>query len=222
MSSLRSDSGESSAIVPFFCFNVLIVNSCCLDFKSKKNENLDRCDKPGRGKPPGIFGSLLLKEELFLVPALDLESPLKWWDWRRRLHAFAWLKRRQIKTKGDMYDAWHLLKFLCQEVDERRARELGHEIAELPKHASQEEIRSWKRETLFLLRRPSDIKRIETAMNKHYAYYRKHINPDAGEMVPPDREMAKYKFVAELLQMEKKAVLEDFLFAGTPVIYRGR
>jgi len=50
MSSLRSDSGESSAIVPFFCFNVLIVNSCCLDFKSKKNENLDRCDKPGRGK----------------------------------------------------------------------------------------------------------------------------------------------------------------------------
>jgi uncharacterized protein YbbK (DUF523 family) len=174
------------------------------------------------GKPPGVFGSLLLKEELFLVPALDLESPLKWWDWRRRLHAFAWLKRREIETKNDMYDAWHLLKFLCQEVDERRARELGREIAELPKHASREEIGSWKRETLFLLRKPSDIKRIETAMNKHFAYYRKHINPEAGEMVPPDREMAKYKFVAELLQMEKKAVLEDFLFAGTPVIYRGR
>jgi hypothetical protein len=40
------------------------------------------------GNPPGVFGSLLLQEDLFLIPAVDLESPIKWWDWRRRLHAF--------------------------------------------------------------------------------------------------------------------------------------
>jgi len=30
------------------------------------------------GKPPGAFGSLLLREDYFLIPAEDLDSPIKW------------------------------------------------------------------------------------------------------------------------------------------------
>ena len=32
------------------------------------------------GRPPGAFGSLLLNEGFFLIPAIDMESPVKWWD----------------------------------------------------------------------------------------------------------------------------------------------
>lgn len=75
------------------------------------------------GKPPGTFGSLLLKENLFLIPAQDLESPIKWWDWRRRLHAFAWLKRKEIKNKKELYEIWHNFKFLCREINRKEADE---------------------------------------------------------------------------------------------------
>jgi hypothetical protein len=106
---------------------------------------------------------------------------------------------------------------------------LGHTISELPNKAPGGALADWKHETLMLLRKPSDIKQIDTAMKKHFAYYRKHINP--GSAAPhaagavfeaPDRGMSKYKFVAALREMEKRAVLEGFLFAGTPVVYRGR
>ncbi|MCD8499443.1 MAG: DUF523 domain-containing protein [Clostridiales bacterium] len=36
--------------------------------------------KQSRGKPPGVFGALLDTEGFFLIPALDMQSPLKWWD----------------------------------------------------------------------------------------------------------------------------------------------
>jgi len=36
------------------------------------------------GKPPGVFGSLLLREDYFLIPAEDLDSPIKWYNLRRR------------------------------------------------------------------------------------------------------------------------------------------
>jgi uncharacterized protein YbbK (DUF523 family) len=77
------------------------------------------------GNPPGVFGALLLEEDLFLTPALDLESPIKWWDWRRRLHAFCWLKRLEISGKDQLYTAWHHLKFVCQEIDLNEARRIG-------------------------------------------------------------------------------------------------
>lgn len=177
------------------------------------------------GKPPGTFGSMLLKEQLFLIPAIDLESPVKWWDWRRRLHAFVWLKKQNIETKKEMYDAWHLLKFICQEADEKAARALGHEIGELPKDVSNDVLQSWKSRTLELLRRPSTIGRIHTALQKHFAFYKRQLESSdkdtALQIELPDREGAKYKFAASLLEMEKLSVNEDFFFAATPVIFRG-
>ena len=48
------------------------------------------------------------------------------------------------------------------------------------------------------------------------------ITFEGAEDIPtaPDAEMSKYIIVRELKEMEKRAVQEDFLFAGTPVIYR--
>ena len=183
--------------------------SCGVYRTTLKNQRL--------GKPPGVFGAALLREDLFLIPALDLESPVKWWDWRRRLHAFCWLRRLDLASKRCVYDAWHLLKFLCQEANNAEARRIGADLAAMPKRPSPEWIEGWRSRSLRLLRAPSTYPRIQSVMSKHFAYYRKHIG---GEAETPAAGMAKYRFVDELLSMEKRAVNEDFLFAGTPVVFR--
>jgi uncharacterized protein YbbK (DUF523 family) len=172
------------------------------------------------GNPPGVFGALLLEEDLFLIPALDLESPIKWWDWRRRLHAFCWLKRLEIASKDQLYSAWHHLKFLCQEVELQEARRIGAWLAGLPKRFSAEAAGAWRTETLRLLRKPSSFRQISSIMQKHYAHYRKHFNPEVQDLKAPVSEMSKYKFVEQLLAMEKKAVTEGYDFEGAPVLFR--
>jgi len=78
----------------------------------------------------------------------------------------------------------------------------------------------WKSATLRLLRKPFPFRRISSIMQKHYAHYRKHFNPEAGNMKAPVQEMSKYKIAEELLAMEKRAVLEGYDFAGVPVLFR--
>ncbi|UCD56118.1 MAG: DUF523 domain-containing protein [Candidatus Hydrogenedentota bacterium] len=174
------------------------------------------------GKPPGAFGSLLLREDYFLIPAEDLDSPVKWWDWRRRLHAFAWLRRQELSSKKQLYEIWHLLKFMCQEVSRKEADEIGRRLASMPRSFSRQFADDWRRDVLALLRKPSTFKRISSIMLKHYAHYRKHFNPSAKDVVAPMSTSAKRAFVRELHEMEKRAVLEDFDFGGAPVIFRAR
>lgn len=172
------------------------------------------------GKPPGVFGSLLMKEEIFLIPAEDLDSPIKWWDWRRRLHAFVWLKRKEITSQKELYDVWHHFKFLCQEVDKNYATQLGKKIADM-KGFDEEVIKDWKSETLALLRRPSTFRRIAGTMEKHWAHYNKHFEGKEEKIPTFDDDVSKAKIVEQLNEMEKRAFLEDYGFGGVPVIFRG-
>jgi uncharacterized protein YbbK (DUF523 family) len=174
------------------------------------------------GKPPGAFGSLLLREDYFLIPADDLDSPVKWWDWRRRLHAFAWLKRQNLSSKKQLYDIWHLLKFMSQEVSRQEADEIGQRLAAMPRRFSTEFAEQWRSDVLGLLRRPSTFKRICSVMLKHYAHYRKHFGQSGQDVRVPQSTDAKRAFVGELHEMEKKAFIDGFDFGGAPVIFRGR
>ncbi len=172
------------------------------------------------GRPPGVFGSLLLKQDWFLFPVLDIESPWKFWDWSRRLHAFVWLRRLEIKTKQDMYEAWHMLKFICQEVDNKNAKALGVVIAGAPKKCTQDFINNWKTQTLQLLRKPSSLNRIQAIMVKHYAHYRKAFGLSPKEVSAPDLDMSKHMFVDQLKALERKAFDQGYMFAGNPICYR--
>lgn len=174
------------------------------------------------GKPPGAFGSLLLREDFFLIPAEDLDSPIKWWDWRRRLHAFVWLKRQKLTSKKQLYDIWHLLKFMCQETSRQEADEIGRRLAAMPRKFSSAFAEQWRSDVLGLLRRPSTFKRTCSVMLKHYSHYRKHFGQAATDIRVPQSTDAKRVFVEELHAMEKKAFLEGFDFGGAPVIFRGR
>jgi len=172
------------------------------------------------GKPPGAFGSLLLREAFFLIPAVDLESPVKWWDWRRRLHAFIWLTRAQLSDKQQVYDIWYHFKFLCQEVNDAQAREIGRELAAMPKAFAPEFVESWRMNVLRLIRQPSSFKRIHAIMLKHYAHFRRTFNISATVLKVPESTTGKTKFVEELNKLERLSVEKGYEFTGAPIIYR--
>jgi len=175
------------------------------------------------GKPPGAFGSLLLQERLFLIPALDLQSPVKWWDWRRRLLAFAWLTRQQITSKKQIIDIWSKFKFVCQELDRAEAERIGHMVASMPKELDQQFIENWRDAVLMLLRRPSTIKRIYSMLQKHFAHYRKQLYglKEAPSTIP-DTQQGKTRFINQLQKMEQQAYEAGLDFVASPVIFRDR
>ncbi|NTW22848.1 DUF523 domain-containing protein [Candidatus Falkowbacteria bacterium] len=185
--------------------------SCGVYRTSLKNARL--------GKPPGIFGSLLLKEQLFLIPSLDLDSPLKWWDWRRRLHAFVWLKRENVENKNKLTDIWHNYKFLCQEISRVRADKLGHQIAEISQKSTVTELEVIKSEVLEILRLPSSINRIKAMAEKQMGFYCKHLGVCYVEKLP-SVDSAKQKFFEKLIELEKIALKNNINYGFVPVIYR--
>ncbi|HPN57010.1 MAG TPA: DUF523 domain-containing protein [Candidatus Omnitrophota bacterium] len=172
------------------------------------------------GKPPGVFGAMLLKEDYFLIPALDIESPWKWWDWRRRLHAYAWLRRQEIHVKKELYDIWHALKFICQEIDIPTANAIGVALANAPGKIDQPFISAWRRQALDLVRRPSQLNRIQAVMTKHYAHYRKQFGYKIADVAVPDSNLGKKNFIEALEKLERKAFEDGYHFSGNPVAYR--
>lgn len=173
-----------------------------------------------RGHPPGIFGSLLLEEGFFLIPAADMQSPLKWWDWRRRLLAFYWLKNLEIKGKAGLYDCWASLKFLFQELDNPWAIEMGRTLAGMDRKPDEAFISDFKKQALDILRKPSTAKRITNSLWKNYSYYRKSLGKTVEQVNSPDFQRNITAIAKELVTMERKALDDDILFGTSPVMYR--
>lgn len=173
-----------------------------------------------RGHPPGIFGSLLLDEGFFLIPAADLQSPLRWWDWRRRLLAFHWLKNTEITGKSDLYGAWANLKFLFQELDNAWATQMGRTLAGMAGKPDGAFIAGFRAQGLDLLRRPSTTKRITNSLWKNYSYYRKRLGKTVEGIQTPDFQRNITTIAKELVTMERKALDDQVLFGTSPVMYR--
>ena len=173
-----------------------------------------------RGHPPGIFGSLLLEQGFFLIPAADMQSPLKWWDWRRRLLAFYWLKNLEIISKAELYDTWAKLKFLFQELDMVWAQATGRKLAALERAPDEAFIREFKAEALELLRKPSTVKRITNSLWKNYSYYRKTVGKTVEGVNSPEFQRNITTIAKELVTMERKALDDEVMFGTSPVMYR--
>ncbi len=89
------------------------------------------------------------------------------------MHAWLWLKDRPLATSRDLYDAWHALKFVVQEIDRPLADRIGRALAALPKRPPAEQLEALRGEVLEALRRPSTLPRIRQAMWKTYAHAKK-------------------------------------------------
>ena len=173
-----------------------------------------------RGNPPGVFGSLLLEKGYFLIPSSDLQSPLRWWDWRRRLLAFHWFSTVELSTMKDVYEVWYRLKFLCQELDNTWAREMGKTLASIKLKDAPDFLAQFRKELSDVLRKPSTTKRITNSLWKHYSHYRKQRGKTVDEIQSPEFRRNLTTIAKELTRMERTAVEDDYLFGASPVIYR--
>jgi hypothetical protein len=173
----------------------------------------------------GVFGAMLLDRGWFLIPDEGLANPLLWWDWRRRLHAWLWLKRIELERSRDLYDAWHVLKFVVQETNRPFADEIGRRLAALPRSASVEELGLVRADVLDALRTPSTRPRIRAALWKTYAHARKRgslAGVDTHDLVvtSPDDRASVDEIARELILMERVSFENDLLFGTSPVIRR--
>jgi uncharacterized protein YbbK (DUF523 family) len=172
------------------------------------------------GKPPGVHGAKLIEEGLFLIDGAILQSPIKWWDTKRRLLAFLYLDQLTIQTKAELYDVWHHYKFLCQEINEVQSRELGHRLANLPKHVDLDTFSALKIEILDILRNPSTSAKIRQMLWKHYTYLRKTKDIVLEEVKSPEDLRGMQLLAKELLLVERTSYSEDVLYGQVPVMFR--
>lgn len=173
----------------------------------------------------GVFGAMLLERGWFLIPDSGLSNALTWWDWRRRLHAWLWLARLPLERARDIYEAWHVVKFILQETDRPFAESIGRRLAALPKGASREELEQVRAEVLERLRRPSNRARIRQALWKTYVHARKHGRLDGidvhGLTVDSPEVRANLDAIAsQVTLLERISFENDLLFGTSPVIYR--
>lgn len=175
----------------------------------------------------GVFGALLLERDWFLVPDSALANPLLWWDWRRRMHAWLWLRRQPVTTSRELYDAWHVVKFIAQETDRPGADAIGRALAELPKSPSPARLNDMRTVMLESLKRPSTRSRIKGALQKAYAHARKAGQLDGvqryGLADAPEHLMHDIEsMVRDLTAMERISFDNDLLFGASPVLRRDR
>jgi uncharacterized protein YbbK (DUF523 family) len=173
----------------------------------------------------GVFGAMLLERELFIIPDEGLANPLLWWDWRRRMHAWLWLRNRDIASARDLYDAWHVIKFIVQETDRPVADELGRALAALPKRPDPERLAELRRAMLDALRKPTTRARVRAWAFKTYVHAKKKgklagvdlhdLTVDSPEVRSNAGELAR-----ELTTLERISFENDLLFGTSPVIRR--
>ncbi len=173
----------------------------------------------------GVFGAMLLDRGWFLIPDNGLANALSWWDWRRRLHAWLWLRRLPLERSRDLYDAWHVLKFVVQETNRPLADTIGRRIAALPKGAPAEQLDEVRAEVLGALRAPSTKPRIRAALWKTYAHARKRgtlegvelhdLTVDSPEVRANVEDIARQVTVLERISFEN-----ELLFGTSPVLRR--
>ena len=173
----------------------------------------------------GVFSAMLAEKGWFLIPDDAFNSPLTWWDWRRRMHAWLWLSDREIKTNGDLTSAWHVIKFVLQETGRATADEVGRALAALPKRASVAEIEALRSRMRELLKVPTTPQRALSYMWKTYKHASKKgtlEGIDMHELTVRSPEVLRNvtTIAEEMIALERISFENDLLFGTSPVIYR--
>jgi len=130
-----------------------------------------------------------------------------------------------VERSRDLYDAWHVVKFIVQETDRPAADEIGRHLAALAKNASAAQLEESKRAILEALKRPSSTPRIRSAMFKTYVHAKKRgrlAGVDLHDLSfdSPEVRLNADRLAAELVKLERISFENDLLFGTSPVIRR--
>ena len=156
----------------------------------------------------------------FALPLEDLIDPLAFWDFKRRILAARWLDQVQLETRQDLYEAWYILKFLCQEIRNPHARVLGREMADLDVHAEKDVLEIYRQRIRDILRLPSSPNRIRNSLWKNYTNQLKKSRKPLERIKAPDDPTGKETLLSELRLLEDEALSSGLFFGTSPVIYR--
>lgn len=156
----------------------------------------------------------------FALPLEDLRDPLAFWDFKRRILAARWLDQVKLETRQDLYEAWYILKFLCQEIRNPHARALGREMADLDVHAKKDVLETYRDRIREILRLPSSPNRIRSSLWKNYTNQLKKSRKPLEKIKAPDDPTGNETLFSELKLLEDEALSSGLFFGTSPVIYR--
>lgn len=165
------------------------------------------------GQPPS-------EKHPFSVEETILKDPMAFWDYKRRIMAYTWLRKLPMDHRRELYEAWYILKFLCQEILNTKARKLGREMAALPESTSADVLEHYRDEILSILPLPSGYARIRNSLWKNYSNQLKKTKRPIDAIKTPEDPSGEETLLEELKILEKEA-LETRLFFGTsPILYK--
>lgn len=175
----------------------------------------------------GVFGALVRREGWFAIPSTALNNPLAWWDWRRRLHAWLWLRRREIGSSRDLYDTWHAVKFIVQETQRPVADAIGRDLAALPKRPAAEDLEALRERIGDALRAPTTPARARQALAKAHDHLRKTgaldgVDTHDLDVRPASELRSATRLAREMTGLERISFENDLLVGTTPVLRRDR
>lgn len=156
----------------------------------------------------------------FVLPLEDLHDSLTFWDFKRRILAARWLDQVQLETRQDLYEAWYILKFLCQEIRNPHARVLGREMADLDVHAEKDVLEIYRQRIRDILSLPSSSNRIRNSLWKNYTNQLKKTRKPLEGIKTPNDPTGNETLLSELKLLENEALSSGLFFGTSPVIYR--
>lgn len=149
-----------------------------------------------------------------------LKDPIAFWDYKRRVMAYTWLKDLPLTDLTDLYEAWYILKFLCQEIHNTRARKLGRDMAALEVQSPPEVLELFRSEILLILTKPSSSARIRGSLWKNYSNQLKKTKTPLAGIKTPEDPRSEDTLLEELRILEKEALATRLFFGTSPILYK--
>ena len=191
--------------------------SCGINRTSLKNKRI--------GNPPGIFGALLLEKDIFLINSIDLQSPIRWWDIKRRLVSFVWIKEQDLKSKETLKNIWDRVKYILYELHENETIKIRDKIRLILNSSDEvinEDYNKIKSELLSLLRKPAELENIKKYLWINYLELKKREDIEIEEIYEPHILRSLTHVAQELVDIEIEVKKKDISFRSSPINYKPR
>ena len=156
----------------------------------------------------------------FALPLEMVKDPIAFWDYKRRILAYTWFRSIPLTNPRDLYEAWYILKFVCQELQNTEARKLGKEMAGLLPDAGSEELEKYREAILLILQQPSTSSRIRNSLWKNYSNQLKKTKNPLKEIKTTEDPTGNETLLKELKILEEEALTTRLFFGTSPILYQ--
>ncbi|AZK44491.1 hypothetical protein EEI45_06905 [Erysipelothrix piscisicarius] len=149
------------------------------------------------------------------VTSETVQSDLKSWDVVRRVKTIDYVKETSLCTWSDVYHLWYSTKFLCQEIDDTKARTLGRMLAS----QENDDFETVREQIMDIIYCTSTPERIKGWFQKAMAHERKQ-NPKIGLFQTVTEDASDEGVYQGICQLEAYAHKHRYFFQLEPYTKR--